>query len=248
MEFMNPGAAYCIYGGMSLTFGSLLNFIIDGSTKPELLFCGIGIGVAALFILGWSQALHDHEEKSRELQYGKLVLNSEKQNTDSRTSSLDIPTMSVKKAMLLCVFAGCFALLWSPLSTIAREGKHRPFEEPYVTQTLFVSGQMISVPIVRIVCDWVIKLPRTEWNRSQVIWGIVCGIVVGLGYFGYFLGSSNFSKAASYGICCSNNIAAVIIDAVFLKKYSNSSWKVKGLLVLSVLMYGGCVFALSQTL
>lgn len=245
MAFMNPGAAYCIYGGMCLIFGCILNFLIDGSEKPGLLFTGIGIGLCGILILGWSQAIHDAETKVREQEKG---INYQMLESGTEEDSYYLNTMSVQKAMGICIFAGVFAMLWSPLSTLAREPGHRPLEEPYVTHVLFAFGEMLSIPFVRSSADCIFPIPQEPWDTTRVLWGICCGIAVSSGYFGYFLGSSNFSKTAAFGIICCNNIVAVIIDAMVLKKYSDSSFKVKGLLSLAVMLYLGCVITLSQTL
>lgn len=245
MAFMNPGAAYCIYGGMCLIFGCIFNFLIDGSEKPGLLFTGIFIGLCGVLTLGWSQAVHDSEMRTRA---EEKSLNYQMLESGPEEDSFYLQTMSIQKAMGICIFAGVFAMLWSPLSTLAREDGHRPLEEPYVTQVFFAFGELLAIPVVRILANLILPLPQEEWDTTRVLWGICCGVAVGLGYFGYFLGSSNFSKTAAFGIICCNNIIAVIIDALVFKKYAQSSFKVKGLLSIAVMLYFGCVMALSQTL
>jgi len=243
MAFMNPGAAYCIYGGMCLIFGCLLNLAIDGSEKPLLLLSGVGLGLCGILILGWSQAVHDAEKKRLAKERGMYEILE-----DPDSEYYEELSMTVQKAMGICIAAGLFAMLWSPLSTVARAPGHRPLEEPYVTQVLFTAGELFSIPFVRKLSNCIIAVPSEEWDMPRVLWGICCGFCVSLGYFGYFLGSSNFSKSASFGIVCCNNIIAVIIDALVFRKYSHSSWKVKGLLTIAVFLYLGCVIVLSQTL
>jgi hypothetical protein len=228
---------------MCLIFGCLLNFAIDGSEKPVLLFSGIGLGLFGILVLGWSQAEHDAENKRLSKEQGMYEILE-----DPDSGYLEEWTMTVQKAMGICIFAGLFAMLWSPLSTLAREPGHRPLEEPYVTQVFFATGELLSIPFVRKMSNCIIPVPNSEWDTPRVLWGICCGVAVGFGYFGYFLGSSNFSKSASFGIVCCNNIIAVIIDALVFRKYSHSSWKVKGLLTIAVFLYFGCVIVLSQTL
>jgi len=245
MAFMNPGAAYCIYGGIILTLGCVLNYMIDGSEKPGLLFTGIFIGLAGLLVLGWSQSEYEKEEKIR-LTQGNV--NAYSRLEDGLYDTQKELTMSVHKAMGLCVFAGLFAMLWSPLSTYARANDMTHLEGPYVTQVIFVIGELFSIPVVRKVSNYIIALPEEPYETGRVMWGCVCGFCVGLGYFGYYLGSTNFSKTASFGIVCCNSIVAISIDVLIMKKYQHSSPKVKYLVFLSILLYLSCVIVLSQTL
>lgn len=246
MAFMNPGAAYCIYGGIVLTFGCVLNYLIDGSEKPGLLFLGILIGLAGILTLGWSQAEHDKEERLRIRQHN-ASLNLYMKLEDGANEEDEL-TMSVNKAMCVCVFAGTFAMLWSPLSTYARADNAAHLEGPYVTQVLFVFGELLSIPVVRKLSNYIIPLPEEEWESERVFWGMICGVAVGCGYFGYYLGSTNFSKTASFGIVCCNNIIAVLIDALVFQKYAKSSFKVKILVTIAIFLYFSCVIVLSQTL
>ena len=112
---------------MCLIFGCILNFLIDGSEKPGLLFTGIGIGLcgirnAFLFsnlepylwvILGWSQAIHDAETKIREQEKG---INYQMLESGPEEDSYYLNTMSVQKAMGYGKF-----LIWQYFSIIIWE-------------------------------------------------------------------------------------------------------------------------------
>jgi drug/metabolite transporter (DMT)-like permease len=151
--------AFPIYGAWGLVEGTVLNYMIEGedTAKPMVLFLGVFSALVAILFMALSDYFSNAVRAGCD--NGGEVNTPDASNTANGISD-NVHSSDKERASLgeagggrvnpyigVCLLAGVFSGLWSPLSARARQGDGR-VDNPYVALLLFMTGQVLALPLL----------------------------------------------------------------------------------------------------
>ena len=150
--------------------------------------------------------------------------------------------LSPDRALLVTLAGAACACVWSPLATFGTGGVDRNVEkDTYICLFVFAMGQLLALPSVAVIAGRLggtgVMSPCHQLNRSQIGWGLVCGLSVSSGYLAFFLGSQAASPTVVFGIAHCNPLVALLIEIVWVGSFRGASQRVRVDLALCVTLY-----------
>lgn len=171
-----------------------------------------------------------------------------------------------RQAIWLCVIAALCATGWSPLSTLAAqrdddnstsfpngweahsEQVTTSLADPFAFIVLFVAGETLCMPSVIAIGSYIEGIsPRAAWRDAtptRVAWGVATGIVINLGYVGFFmatsLGPDVLPHTSAFAISTCNPVVGLLASEAWACRATPSQRKCSlhhGLTLCSVTFY-----------
>jgi hypothetical protein len=210
-----------LYTGCELLLGTVLNYVIIGSTaNASLLFLGLFSAFCAIICMAVADAFSQLHPVSRET-FPSVVFNPLGGDAglvlvEGIGKTQEIPTEKKPTKthfwVFLCLAAGTLCGFWSPLSSIGRAGTSG-VSNSYACYFLYTSGELLAVPFILFyygrfveqaessinVCAYLTKvyyLPKVD-----KLYGVLAGVCMGnLLFTQSTSSSSSFLPTALYWI------------------------------------------------
>jgi len=225
-----PGSlAFPIIVGTCTAVGTTLSYFLDGNPNPELLFTGIALFVLSVGLLGYAEGLppRSQDEGETGVQATKATA-PEDEETAGRGGGGKTPAGedavegSSRKWVILLVVIGAIDSLWGPLSTVGR--RKVAVRSAYLLVTF---GRVGVQPIGQAIGPrraTVVREALCDTARRGQAAALVCGLLIGCGYYGYFLGSTGLNKSAAFAITNCAPLWTIFVGVSCLgdlQRYSN---------------------------
>lgn len=246
ISMLGLALAFPLCIGTSMVLGTTLTYAIDPSktSKPALLFIGLGIAFLAVVT---AAVMHSIKDKEKEAKKEPLTADVE----GGETTKVEA-TMARKLA--ICIVGGIFMGSWNPLVSLAeRDDGLSPYGEFVFYCLAVILSSLVLIPLI-------IAFPM-EGLKGQAVKSVlamygktplVCHIYALLGGFVWSIGTlANalagaavdsagkvvMNSATSFAIGQCANVAAIFWGLILWGEFYGTSIKVKGLVALVVVLY-----------
>jgi glucose uptake protein GlcU len=250
LKYVPSSLAFPTVVGTCTLVGTTISYFVDGSEKPVLLFSGVILLIPSVILLAYAQSKSEAAGVTTPAQSmsatntSKTIIvelvkqtseipNSAADSTDEETETNPIRSAKKKSAtwkwIALLVAIGCINSLWGPLSTVGR--RNCSIHSGYF---LLSMGRIGIQPISQSLTQLII-FHRSPINLLYQIYNVPrrdkccafgCGLLIGLGYYAYFIGSNVVNKSAAFAISNCSPLWTIVIGVCVqhdLKRYRSEA-------------------------
>jgi glucose uptake protein GlcU len=161
------------------------------------------------------------------------------------------PIFGLNPWVYVCLAGGMCGGLWSPLATLGREG-HHAVNNPYMCQFLFMIGQTLALPCVLHLYGSEMVTRETNCapiatsefikaflilKRRDLLFGMLTGAIVSIGYTCYFISSEIISSQESFAIAHCAPLVTIFIGVVLFKQLEKAKRLQIGLVIIAALCF-----------
>lgn len=221
--YVPSSLAFPLVVGTCTGVGTTISYLVDGSERPGLLFAGVVLLIPSVCLLAWAQSLPPKKKKEKtttaattatttttsvrvetSLEMVDMNYNKVSTNNGTTTTAINATTDTVQwKWILLLIGIGALNSSWGALSTVGRRNLNI-----HSSYFLLVIGRVGIQPFGQIIMQLVVYqrsfkyLCVQVWNlsRRHKLRAYGCGLLIGLGYYTYFVGSNVVNKSAAFAI------------------------------------------------
>ena len=206
LTYVPSSLAFPLIVGTCTAVGTTISYIVDGSENPVLLFAGVALLIPSIVFLAWAQSNMD-PVLTEDIELDTLPGLEEKTTTlpvssPSPATAATTATPTWKWIVLLLAI-GSLNSLWGPLSTVGR--RNVSVHSGYFLLTM---GRIGIQPMSQSLTQLLVfkKNPRAlltqvyDVPRRDKLCAFGCGLLIGLGYYSYFIGSNVVNKSAAFAI------------------------------------------------
>ena len=226
LSYVPSSLAFPLIVGTCTAVGTTVSYFVDGSAKPAFLFSGIALLLPSVGLLSYAQSLspkgEDPGQKSDSEAKGgagDIVVEMIDSENAGDASRADIPisaaTGTVRwKWILLLIAIGTINAMWGPLSTVGRR-KCSVHSAYFLLSMGRIGIQPFSQSLTQLCVfrrtPW--HLFRECWNtpRPDKVCAFCCGLLIGVGYYTYFIGSNVVNKSASFAISNCSPLWTIVV-------------------------------------
>ncbi len=234
MAVAGLGVAFPIGVGLALVVGVIWNYFVNPQGNPALLFTGVALVVAAIVLDGVAYRVHTMAKAARE---GKKTSGPEE-------------TGKIKKGILLSVIGGVLMGMFFPLVEIGKKGSNGsdglgPYAIGFVFSVgVFLSTFVFNAHFMRKPVQGKPVRFRDYFRGTSLehFWGIVGGIVWGIGTLSNFVAASapkdlQVGPAISYALGQGSTMVGAFWGVVVWKEFAGGGSLVKRLIALMFLLF-----------
>ena len=225
LSYVPSSLAFPLVVGTCTAVGTTVSFFVDvdGSAKPALLFSGIVLLLPSVGLLSYAQSLPPKSTGSDKnsnagtgadgagavaADGGIAIELAERKNTADDES---VPAISASPAtttprwkwIVLLIVIGTINAMWGPLSTVGR--RRCSVHSAYFLLSMGRIGiQPLSQSLTQLCVfrksPWHLLCECWNTPRRDKLCAFACGLLIGIGYYTYFVGSNVVNKSASFAI------------------------------------------------
>ena len=258
LSYVPSSLAFPLVAGTCTAVGTVLSYAVDGSDKPYLLFAGVVLLLPSIVLLSYAQSMPSKEEKegeTKEIEVAIKIMDTQtqKESTKTPTNSLSINSSSTTttnntttnttatwKWVVLLIGVGIINSTWGPLSTVGRRdcSVHSAY---FLLSMGRIGVQPISQSLTQIFVfqKTPCNLLRECYNvpRRDKLCAYGCGLLIGIGYYSYFVGSNVVNKSAAFAISNCSPLWTIVIGVFVCKDLIRYKTEAKFAVVGSAVCY-----------
>ena len=250
LSYVPSSLAFPLIVGTCIVVGTTISYIVDGSNKPILLFVGVVLLIPSILLLGWAQNSVSKEttdtatetktetaNEMRGIQLGNTVTTTAKEVATPKTKQV-----ATWKWIVLLITIGTINSLWGPLSTLGR--RNVSVHSGYFLLTM--GRILVQFPSQSVTQMWLYRKPPLNIfsqmyhvPRRDKCSAFGCGVLIGYGYYTYFIGSNVVNKSAAFAISNCSPLWTIVIGVCVQKDLKRYNQRAK----IAVALSTGCFIA-----
>ena len=235
LSYVPSSLAFPLVAGTCTAVGTVLSYAVDGSDKPYLLFAGVVLLLPSVVLLSYAQSMPSKEEKERGTKEKEVAIKIMDTQTQKSTN-----TTATWKWVVLLIGVGIINSTWGPLSTVGRRdcSVHSAY---FLLSMGRIGVQPISQSLTQIFVfqKTPCNLLRECYNvpRRDKLCAFGCGLLIGIGYYSYFVGSNVVNKSAAFAISNCSPLWTIVIGVFVCKDLIRYKTEAKFAVVGSAVCY-----------